>query len=39
LSRLSADILPENVEMQRVCEKLGFKLNRASDLVKAEIDL
>jgi acetyltransferase len=28
LERVSAHILPENVEMQHVCEKLGFKLRR-----------
>ncbi len=28
IARVSADILPDNVEMQRVCEKLGFKLIR-----------
>jgi acetyltransferase len=28
LSRVTAHILPENVEMQRVCERLGFKLER-----------
>jgi acetyltransferase len=28
LSRVSADILPDNLEMQRVCEKIGFKLVR-----------
>lgn len=39
LSRLIADILPENVEMQRVCEKLCFRLHRNIDVVTAEIDL
>jgi acetyltransferase len=28
LARVTAHILPENLEMQRVCEKLGFKLAR-----------
>jgi acetyltransferase len=28
LARVSAHILPDNVEMQHVCEKLGFKLRR-----------
>jgi acetyltransferase len=28
LTRVSADILPDNLEMQRVCEKIGFKLVR-----------
>ncbi|HBY78792.1 MAG TPA: acetyl CoA synthetase subunit alpha, partial [Cyanobacteria bacterium UBA11148] len=40
LDRITADILAENVPMQKVSEKVGFRLNRASsDLVKAEIDL
>ena len=41
LRRVTADILPENVEMQRVCEKLGFRLERCMTqaLVRAEIDL
>lgn len=39
LTRISADILPENVEMQRLCEKLGFRLYREDDVVRAEIDL
>ncbi len=36
---VTADILPENSAMQRVCEKVGFQLHRSPDLVKAEIDL
>lgn len=28
MSRIVADVLPENVEMQRVCEKLGFTLTQ-----------
>ncbi len=39
LSRITADILPENVEMQRLCEKFGFRLSREDDVVRAEIDL
>jgi acetyltransferase len=39
IKRITADILPENVAMQRVCEKLGFRLHRAADLVKAAIEL
>ncbi|MCU0567203.1 MAG: bifunctional acetate--CoA ligase family protein/GNAT family N-acetyltransferase [Oculatellaceae cyanobacterium Prado106] len=39
LSRITADILGENTAMQRVCEKVGFRLQRSIDLVKAEIDL
>lgn len=38
---VSADILPDNLEMQRVCEKLGFKLirNLEEQTVKATISL
>jgi acetyltransferase len=41
LARVTADILPENLEMQRVCERLGFKLHRGieSSTVEAEIAL
>jgi acetyltransferase len=39
LNRITAEILPENMAMQRVAEKVGFRLQRSSDLVKAEIDL
>jgi acetyltransferase len=41
LHRITADILPENRGMQRVCEKLGFRLHRSlkDQVVKAEIDL
>lgn len=39
LSRISADILPENIEMQRLCEKFGFHLFHEDDVVKAVIDL
>ncbi|MBF2021742.1 MAG: bifunctional acetate--CoA ligase family protein/GNAT family N-acetyltransferase [Hydrococcus sp. C42_A2020_068] len=39
LERISAEILPENHAMQRVCEKVGFRLRRTPELVKAEIDL
>ncbi|MCX7596806.1 MAG: bifunctional acetate--CoA ligase family protein/GNAT family N-acetyltransferase, partial [Fischerella sp.] len=39
IKRITADILPENAGMQRVCEKVGFRLYRVADLVKAEIDL
>jgi acetyltransferase len=31
LSRVTGYILPENVEMARVCQKLGFKLHRSMD--------
>jgi len=41
LSRIIAEILYENSAMQRVCEKLGFRISRTADatVVKAEISL
>ena len=39
LDRINAEILAENFAMQRVCEKLGFRLHRAPDFVKAEFDV
>jgi acetyltransferase len=41
IERISGDILPDNLEMRRVCEKVGFHLtHRVGDLViKAVIDL
>jgi acetyltransferase len=41
LARVTADILPENLEMQRVSQKLGFKLDRSLEepLVTASIEL
>lgn len=40
LHRIWGEILAENAAMQRICEKLGFRLQRVdSDLVNAEIDL
>jgi acetyltransferase len=41
IKRVTADILPENREMQRVCEKLGFKFKReiGDPVVAASIDL
>jgi acetyltransferase len=39
LKRITADILPENLAMQRVCEKVGFHLSHTPDLVQAEIEL
>jgi len=37
--RIVADILPDNLPMQRVCENLGFRLSRSIDdpVVKAEL--
>jgi len=38
LNTISASILPENIEMQKVAEKIGFKLRRTEDnIVIAEI--
>ncbi len=41
VGRIVADILPDNLPMQRVCENLGFKLSRSVDdpVVKAELIL
>jgi acetyltransferase len=39
LQRITAQILPENIAMQRVCEKVGFHLQRDTDLVQADIGL
>jgi len=41
ISKLVADILPENLDMQRVAKRLGFKthLETLEQLIKAEIEL
>jgi acetyltransferase len=41
LARITGEILPENVEMQRVCSRLGFQLSHAPGdaLVRAVITL
>ena len=41
IDRIFGDILPENAEMQRICEKLGFKMtyNVNKSLIRAETDL
>jgi acetyltransferase len=41
LSRLTADILPDNRDVMRICEKLGFTLKHSLDdeVVKAEFKL
>jgi acetyltransferase len=41
IRRLAAEILPDNIAMQHVCHKLGFKLERHLEegVVKAEIEL
>jgi acetyltransferase len=41
LDRITAEILPENTEMQRVCKKLGFQLHHATGeaVIRAVIEL
>jgi acetyltransferase len=41
LARLTADILPDNRDVMRICEKLGFTLRHSLDdeVVKAEYRL
>jgi len=41
LHRITADILPDNLPMQRVCENLGFQLSRSVEdpVVRAELVL
>ncbi len=41
IARVTADILPDNREMRRICEKLGFRLERTPDepTIRATIDL
>ena len=41
IDRIFGDILPENAEMQRICEKLGFKktYNVDESLIRMETDL
>ncbi len=39
LERIVATILAENTAMQRVCEKVGFQLQRGAGVVEAKIDL
>jgi len=41
LARITAEILPENVEMQRVSQRLGFRLIQSpgEPIVRAELDL
>jgi acetyltransferase len=35
LARITAEILPDNHVMQHLCKKLGFSLERESDVVRA----
>jgi len=39
LEKIRADILLQNRSMQRVCEKIGFQLQRSPSVVKAELVL
>ena len=41
IARVTAEILPDNHEMQRVCEKLGFRAERSIDepVIRVWIDL
>ncbi|MGB0070242.1 MAG: hypothetical protein WBQ11_19630 [Isosphaeraceae bacterium] len=41
IDRIFGDILPENAEMQRICEKLGFKKTYSvnESLIRVETDL
>ena len=41
LRRVTADILPDNIAMRQICEKLGFTLtyHKEDGVLKASIDL
>ncbi|NEP87837.1 MAG: bifunctional acetate--CoA ligase family protein/GNAT family N-acetyltransferase [Okeania sp. SIO2C2] len=39
LEGIVATILAENIAMQRVCEKVGFQLQRSADLVEAKLTI
>jgi acetyltransferase len=39
LDRIKGETLPENAAMQRVCEKVGFQIERAGDFVKLALEL
>jgi acetyltransferase len=41
ISRVIAEILPENIHMQRVCRELGFRMNHSSDTggIRAVFDI
>ncbi len=39
IKSIIAEILPENMGMQNLCQKLGFQLDKHSDLVKAVLQL
>ena len=41
IDRITGDVLPENVDMQHVCEKLGFRLvySAGDPVIKAVLDL
>ena len=41
INRISGDILPENIEMKQICERLGFRMTQSPDdpVTRAVIDL
>ena len=39
LDRIRGEILPNNAAMRHLCEKLGFQIQRASDITLAVLDL
>jgi len=41
VGRIVGDVLPDNLAMQHICEKMGFQLRRSIDdpVVKVELDL
>jgi acetyltransferase len=39
LARITGSILPENLGMRTICERLGFQLKRKSQIVEAVLDL
>jgi acetyltransferase len=41
IDRITGDVLPENIDMQRICEKVGFRLvySAGDPVIKAMIDL
>jgi acetyltransferase len=38
LHRITAEILPENLAMQHLCQKVGFQLHRTPDVVQSSLD-
>lgn len=39
LDRIKGETLPENAAMQRVCEKVGFEIERGGEFVKLNLEL